>query len=72
MTVHVVAGARGTVQLFGTPHAVALDVQGRHVDVDGLIRRDHGYTLLTHAEARELRDRLTAVLAGHRRQKAAA
>jgi hypothetical protein len=72
MTIQVVFGARGTVQLFGTPQAVALDVQGQHVGVDGIMRRDHGYTLLTHAEARELRDLLTAVLAGRPQRKVAA
>jgi hypothetical protein len=45
-------------------------VQGVHRGVDGIERRDHGFAILTHSEAAELRDRLTAMLA--RRQRALA
>jgi hypothetical protein len=67
---HTVAAARGTVQLVGTLQAITLDVQGVHRGVDGIERRDHGFAILTHDEATELRDRITAILA--RRQKALA
>jgi hypothetical protein len=68
---HTAAAARGTVQLVGTPETIALDVQGVHRGVDGIERRDHGFAIMTHSEAAELRDQFTAMLARRRRALAA-
>jgi hypothetical protein len=53
----------GRVQLVASESHVVIDVQGCHRGVDGIERYDHGFITLRHAEARELSDVLSRLLA---------
>ena len=46
----------GTMQIVGLRQRIGVDVQGKHRRVDGKCERDHGFILLSVAEAAVLRD----------------
>ena len=59
-----IASAAGKVQVVSLHRHVAIDVQGRHYNVGGFERRDHGCISLSFDEARELSDLLSDILDG--------
>jgi hypothetical protein len=54
--------AGGDVQLVRYVKHFGLDIQAAHRRVDGYREQSHTYLVLTHAEARALRDRITLML----------
>jgi hypothetical protein len=60
-----VAGSFGLVQMCARDAGVLLDVQGGgrgHYGADGVERRDHGFVILNHTEARAMVEGITSIL----------
>ena len=65
-----IRSSAGRIQVVGSRSHVAIDVQGCNRGVDGFGRNDHGFIRLRHAEARELRNVLSRLLASDLGQEA--